>query len=152
MICGKQAIDGDTGLTVSTVAAKLNWNLLTYLSKIDAIDFGAKTIKVERSLEEGKQICDSKLPAVLSVVKDINEPRYPSFMGIRKAAKAVIPTWSVADLGVKADEVGAAGSAVTWPEIYPLPARESNVEIIGGESPQEIAAKLAEKLIGEKVI
>lgn len=152
VICGKQAIDGDTGMTVAAVAAKLNWNLLTYLSKIDAIDFAAKTIKVERSLEEGKQICDSKLPAVLSVVKDINEPRYPSFMGIRKAAKANIPTWSVADLGVKADEVGAAGSAVTWPEIYPLPTRESNVEIISGESPEEIAAKLADKLIGEKVI
>ncbi|MBI3242377.1 MAG: electron transfer flavoprotein subunit beta/FixA family protein [Chloroflexi bacterium] len=150
VVFGKQAIDGDTGLTAVAVATKLGWTPLTYLSKIE-IDAAAKTVAVERSLEEGKQLCVAKLPAVVSVVKDINEPRYPSFMGIRKAAKAVIPTWSVADLGLDPAKVGVAGSSVTWPEIYPLPARESNVEIIDG-SPEEIAAKLADKLIAEKVI
>ncbi|MEK7312501.1 MAG: electron transfer flavoprotein subunit beta/FixA family protein [Chloroflexota bacterium] len=150
-IFGRQAIDGDTGLTTIAVAAKLGWNALTYLSKIDALDAAAKTITVERLLEEGKQICDSKMPAVISVVKDINEPRYPSFMGIRKAAKASIPTWSTADLGLDPTKVGAAGSAVTWPEIYPPPAREGSVEIIDG-TPEEIAAKLADKLMAEKVI
>jgi electron transfer flavoprotein beta subunit len=150
VIFGKQAIDGDTGLTTVAVAAKLGWTPLTYLSKME-VDASAKTIAVERSLEEGKQLCTAKLPAVVSVVKDINEPRYPSFMGIRKAAKAVIPTWAVADLGLDPATVGAAGSAVTWPEVYPLPARESNVEMLDG-SPEEIAAKLADKLIAEKVI
>lgn len=151
VIFGKQAIDGDTGLTAVAVAASLGWNALTYLSKIDSLDPAAKTIKVERSVEEGKQICESKLPAVISVVKDINEPRYPSFMGIRKAAKASIPAWSAADLGLDVSRVGAAGSAVTWPEIYPLPAREGNVEMIDG-APEEIAAKLADRLAAEKVI
>jgi electron transfer flavoprotein beta subunit len=150
VVFGKQAIDGDTGLTTVAVAAKLGWTPLTYLSKIE-VDASAKTIAVERSLEEGKQLCAAKLPAVVSVVKDINEPRYPSFMGIRKAAKAVIPTWTIADLGLDPATVGAAGSAVTWPEIYPLPARESNVEMLDG-SPEEIAVKLADKLISEKVI
>ena len=150
VVFGKQAIDGDTGLTTVAVAAKLGWTPLTYLSKIE-VDASAKTIAVERSLEEGKQLCTAKLPAAVSVVKDINEPRYPSFMGIRKAAKAVIPTWAVADLGLDPAAVGAAGSAVTWPEVYPLPARESNVEILDG-SPEEVAAKLADKLIAEKVI
>ena len=150
VIFGKQAIDGDTGLTAVAVAAKLGWTPLTYLSKIE-VEASAKTIAVERSLEEGKQLCTAKLPAIVSVVKDINEPRYPSFMGIRKAAKAAIPIWSVADLGLDPAKVGAAGSAVTWPEVYPLPARESNVELLDG-SPQEIAVKLADKLIAEKVI
>ena len=106
---------------------------------------------MERSLEEGKQQCSSKLPVVISVVKDINEPRYPSFMGIRKASKANIPVWTLADVGADAATVGAAGSSVTWPEIYPLPPREGSVEIIDG-TPEEIAAKLADKLISEKVI
>ncbi len=148
---GNRAIDGDTGLTAAAVAAKLGWSPLTYLSKIEQIDVGAKTISVERSLEEGKQLCAAKLPVVISVVKDINEPRYPSFMGIRKAAKAAIPTWSAADLGLDPAAVGAAGSRVTWPEIYPLPPRQGAVEFIEG-SPEEIAAKLVDKLMGEKVI
>ena len=148
---GNRAIDGDTGLTAAAVAAKLGWSLLTYLSKIDQLDAGARTITVERSLEEGKQICASKLPVVISVVKDINEPRYPSFMGIRKASKAVIPIWSVAELGLEASKVGSAGSTVAWPEIYPLPPREGSVELIDG-TPEEIAAKLADKLIADKVI
>ncbi len=148
---GNRAIDGDTGLSAAAVAAKLGWSLLTDLSKIDQLDAGARTITVERSLEEGKQICASKLPVVISVVKDINEPRYPSFMGIRKASKAVIPIWSVAELGLDASQVGSAGSTVTWPEIYPLPPREGSVELIDG-TPEEIAAKLADKLIADKVI
>ncbi|MBM4422877.1 MAG: electron transfer flavoprotein subunit beta/FixA family protein [Chloroflexi bacterium] len=150
-VFGKQAIDGDTGFTAVAVAATLGWNALTFLSKIESLDPAGKTIVVERSLEEGKQLCSSKLPAAISVVKDINEPRYPSFMGIRKAAKANVPVWSAADIGVEASQVGAAGSAVTWPEIYPLPAREGSVEILEG-SPEEIAAKLADGLIAEKVI
>jgi hypothetical protein len=67
---------------------------VTYLSqviKIIEIDPAAKTIKVERFMEEGRQVCTAALPAVVSVVKGINEPRYPSFMGIRKAAKASDP-------------------------------------------------------------
>nr|MBI2905081.1 electron transfer flavoprotein subunit beta/FixA family protein [Chloroflexota bacterium] len=96
-IVGKQAIDGDTGLTAIAVAALLGWSPLTFVSKIAELDPAARSLQVERLQEEGKQICAARLPAVLSVVKDINEPRYPSFMGIRKAAKAVIPQWAAAD-------------------------------------------------------
>lgn len=103
-------------------------------------------------MEEGRQVCSAKLPAIVSVIKGINEPRYPSFMGIRKASKATIPVWSAADLGVDAAKVGASASAVAWPEIYPMPAKEIKVEIIEGETPQEIAAKLVDKLIAEKVV
>lgn len=149
--CGNRAIDGDTGLTAVAIAAKLGWTALTLLSKIEQLDPAARTISVERSLEEGRQLCAAGLPAVISVVKEINEPRYPSFMGIRKAARASIPTWSIADLGLDSSKVGAAGSTVTWPEIYPLPPREGTVEMIEG-TPEEIAARLADKLIADKVI
>lgn len=150
VVLGKQAIDGDTGLTAVAVATKLGWTPLTYLSKIE-IEAASKAVTVERLLEEGKQLCAAKLPAVVSVMKEINEPRYPSFMGIRKAAKANIPIWSAADLGLDPATVGAAGSSVIWPEVYAPPARETKVEMIEG-SPEEIAAKLADKLIAEKVI
>ncbi len=86
-------------------------------------------------------------PAVVSVGKDIAEPRYPSFMGIRKASRAVIPTWTLADLGLAAPQ-----SVVKWPEITNPPAREVVTEIITGDSPQDIAEKLADKILAEKVL
>jgi electron transfer flavoprotein beta subunit len=151
VLFGKQAIDGDTGLVPTGVARRLGWSPLTYTIKIVELDQAAKTIKAERLLEEGKQIVTAKLPAVVGTVKDINEPRYPSFMGIRKAAKAVINTWSAADLGLDAAKIGAAGSPTHWPQVSPLPAREGSVELIEG-TPEEIAVKLADKLLADKVI
>ncbi|MCC6188650.1 MAG: electron transfer flavoprotein subunit beta/FixA family protein [Anaerolineales bacterium] len=151
VLFGKQAIDGDTGLVPVAVARRLNWSPLTYTIKIAELDPGTKIIKAERLLEQGKQIVTATLPAVVGTVKDINEPRYPSFMGIRKAAKAVINTWSAADLGLDASQIGAAGSPTHWPRVFPLPARAGSVELIDG-TPEEIAAKLADKLLADKVI
>ncbi len=91
VVFGKQAIDGDTGLVPAGVARRLGWPLLSYVAKIDELDPGSKSIKVTRLLEQGRQSVGSKLPAVISVVKEINEPRYPSFMNIRKASKLQIP-------------------------------------------------------------
>lgn len=150
-VFGKQAIDGDTGLVPVGVARRLGWAPLTYTSKIDSLDPNAKTIKVERLLEQGRQIVTSTLPAVIGTVKDINEPRYPSFMGIRKAAKAAITTWTAADLGLDTTKVGTAGAGTRWPSVTPLPAREGNVEMLEG-TPEEVAAKLADKLMADKVI
>ncbi len=147
-IFGRQAIDGDTGQTAVQVGRRLGWPTLTFVFKILEIDFTAKTIKVARLLEQGQQICTAGLPAVISVVKDINEPRYPSFMGIRKASKAEIPTWSAADLGLDA----SITAKVKWPQIMPLPAKKGTVEMIDGASVDEKAARLVEKLIAEKVI
>jgi electron transfer flavoprotein beta subunit len=106
---------------------------------------------VERLLEQGKQVVTAKLPAVIGTVKDINEPRYPSFMGIRKAAKAVIPTWSAADLGADPALIGISGSGTSWPKIYGLPAREGAVTMLDG-TPEEAAAKLVDRLLADKVI
>jgi electron transfer flavoprotein beta subunit len=102
---------------------------------------------VERVIEEGRQIVKAKLPAVVSVVQSIGEPRYPSFMGIRKASKAEIPIWSLSDIGTS-----PPAPLVTRTELMNPPAREASVEIITGESPAEIAEKLADKILAEKVL
>jgi electron transfer flavoprotein beta subunit len=146
-VFGRQAIDGDMGLTAAQTARLLGWPSLTLVSSIDELDASAKKIRVERTIEEGRQVIDSKLPAVMSVVKDIGEPRYPSFMGIRKASRASIPTWSLADLGIDIPK-----SHVSWPELMNPPAREVSCEMITGDSPQEIAEKLADKILAEKVL
>ena len=144
---GKQAIDSDTGLTAAQTARVLGWPALTLVSSITGVDPAGRTIRVERSIEEGRQTVSAKLPAVLSIVKDFGEPRYPSFMGIRKASRAVIPTWSLADLGVSAPQ-----PVVSWPVVENPPQRQVATEIITGSSPQDIAEKLADKILAEKVL
>ena len=141
---GRQAIDGDAGITPAQTARVLSWPMLSLCATI-TLDSGKA--KVERSIEEGRQTVSADLPAVFSVVKDFGEPRYPSFMGIRKASRAEIPAWSLADLGID-----APASVIEWPELMNPPSREVTCEIIAGGSPEEIAETLAEKIIAEKVL
>lgn len=145
---GKQAIDGDSGHVPVQTARVLGWTPLTYVSAIQSID--GDSITVERLTDDGKETLTAKLPVVISVVKEINEPRYPSFMGIRKASKAVIPTWSAGDVGVS--EVGPAAARTDWTKVYPVPPREGEVEMIVADSAEEQARILVNKLFEEKVI
>ena len=87
---GKQAIDGDTGHTPVQVARVLGWTPLTYVAAIQSVDGGS--ITVDRMTDDGKETVTAKLPVVISFVKEINEPRYPSFMGIRKASNCLLYT------------------------------------------------------------
>ncbi len=146
---GKQAIDGDSGHTPVQVARKLGWTPLTYVSAITAIGNGQ--ITVERLTDDGKETVTTSLPVVISVVKEINEPRYPSFMGIRKAGKATIPHWGAGDLAIDGG-VGANAAQADWSNVYPIPPREGSVEIITADSVQEQARILVSKLFEEKVI
>lgn len=148
-IFGKQAIDGDTGQTAMQTAVKLGWTPLTFVSAIKEITDG--TITVERLLDEGKETVTANLPVVINTVKEINEPRYPSFMGIRKANRANIPVWTAGDLSVEGD-TGSAASKVDWSHTYAIPPREGSCEMIEGDSVADLAEQLADKLFEEKVI
>lgn len=146
VICGKESVDVGTDQHIYQIARKLGWTMLSYVSKILAVDFAAGTIKVERLLEEGKQIVTSRLPAVISVMKDINEPRYPSFIGIRKASKAEILVWALGDLGIDAPTMRTRIVAYRN-----LPPRDNKFELIEG-TPAEMAARLVDRLLEEKVL
>jgi electron transfer flavoprotein beta subunit len=148
VLFGRASVDSDTGITGAQVARRLGWPALSLVAAIASLDPDGKSISVERMLDEGRQLVRSPLPAVVSVVKEINEPRYPSFMGIRKASRAEIPLWAVSEIGL--GEIPA--SATTWPGIFAPPKVDTQVEMIEGETSEEIAAKLADRLIEEKVI
>ena len=145
---GRQAVDSDTGVVGAQVARRLGWPSLSLVAAVRSIDPAARSIEVERMLEEGRQEVRSTLPATVSVTKELNEPRYPSFMGIRKASKAEIPVWSAGDLGMSA----VPAPALTWPEVMSLPKVETQCEIIQGDSPDRIAEKLVGRLLEEKVL
>ncbi|MBN1285361.1 MAG: electron transfer flavoprotein subunit beta/FixA family protein, partial [Anaerolineae bacterium] len=85
VLAGKEAVDLNTGAVHLGVARALGWPALTLVDDIVGVDFGAGKITVVRALEQGRQTIRAPLPAVVSVVKAINEPRYPTFAGMRKA-------------------------------------------------------------------
>ncbi len=147
VLFGQQSVDTDTGLLPIQVARVLGWPAMLLVSQFDSVDSDAGTLKVKRTLEEGKQLVEGKFPAVVSVTKDYAEPRYPSFMGIRKASRAQYPTWGLADL-----EIEAPASVVSWKGVRVPPQREIVNEMIEGETPADVAKNLVEKIMKEKVL
>ncbi len=142
VLAGKQAVDSDSAQVPGAVAANLDVPQAMFVKKIDAVD-GSK-MTVLRMTEEGHDVVDLNLPAVVSVVKEINEPRLPSLKGKMKAKKAPLTKWTAGDLGIGDDGVGA-NSYTKVEKAAPPPAREKG-EMIDGETPEEIADKLYKKL------
>lgn len=150
VICGKQAIDGDTGQVGPGIATRLKVPQLTYVSKVRELDPEAKRIVVERMTEDGKQVVESSLPALITVMKDINEPRLPSLLGIKKAAKAEIPTWTSNDLDVDRQKTGLAGSPTYVMRVF-TPEQRGGGEILQGEIP-DVVSRLVDRLLEAKII
>ena len=144
VVFGRQTLDNGSGLTAAQTARVLGWAMLGLAGQIKVQD---GSVTVERVTEEGRQTVSAKMPVVLSVVQSIGEPRYPSFMGIRKASKANIPVWTLGDLGI-----AAPATVVKRTELMNPPVNETRVEMITGETPEAIAEALVEKIIAEKVL
>jgi len=145
VLFGKQTFDGDTGMVAPRVAALLGFPILSYVAKVEAVDPAAGTVAVERLLEAGRETCRAPLPAVISVIKEINEPRYPSLMGKRKAKSVDIPTWDAAALGV-----GGTAPLSKVARIY-RPAERAGGETVEGE-PADVASKVAARLAEQGLI
>ena len=142
ILCGKQASDGDTAQVGPGIAVHLDLPQITYVRKIETID--EKTIVAERLLENGYEVIQSPLPCVLTVVKEINEPRLPSLKGKMAAKKAVIPVWKAVDLQCDPKCLGLDGSPTKVVRIFTPPARQGG-EMLRGE-PSEIVPQLIAKL------
>jgi len=144
VLTGKQSVDDNNGVTFVGVATKLGYRLLTNVVKI--VDIANGKITAERQIDGGLETVESQLPAVVSVAKEINDPRYPSFMGIRKAGRAKIPTLGSGDISV------SPSRHVAWGNLRKPEERKTAVQIFDGATVQEKAAKLVDALLAEKVI
>lgn len=141
---GRQTLDDGSGLTAAQTARVLGWPMLGFVGHIE---LDGNAVKVARIIEEGRQNVKAPLPAVMTIVQSIGEPRYPSFIGIRKAAKAAIPVWGIADIGATAPP-----SLVSRTDLLTPPAHDVRCEVISGDSPASIAQTLVEKILAEKVL
>ncbi len=108
VICGERATDGDTGQVGPGIAAFLELPVLSYVSRVSSLN--DSTCKVDRLLEDGYEGLSCELPAVLTVVKEISDPRLPTLRGKQRARRAEIPVWDNEELGIDTKKIGLKGS------------------------------------------
>jgi len=116
IICGERATDGDTGQVGPATAAFLDVPVVTYVSKVSEVN--ENHARVHRLVEDGYEVLDVELPAVLTVVKEVAEPRLPTLRGKRRARAEKIPVWDAAALGVEPSEVGLKASPTRVVKIF----------------------------------
>jgi electron transfer flavoprotein beta subunit len=143
VIAGSESTDARTGVVPAMLAERLGVPQLTLASKVE-VDGSVVTIR--RVSDEGQDVVQGSLPAVISVVEKINEPRYPSFKGIMAAKKKPVQTLTLADLGVSAQAVGLAGSVTSVTDFAARPPRAAGVIVKDeGDGGLKAAGFLAER-------
>lgn len=129
ILCGKQAIDGDTAQVGPGLAMRLDLPFVTCVQKIRQVD--GNSMVVERMMDDGYDLVESQLPALLTVVKDINEPRVPSLKGKMRAKKAVITRFTASDIGADPSSIGLAGSPTQVARVFPPEGRGERTILTG---------------------
>ena len=152
VLCGKQTIDGDTAQVGPGIASRLGYNQLTLVDKIQQVDLQTKKIRVSRKLEGRHEIVESPLPAMLTVVRELNQPRYPTVPMRLNAQDAEVKTWNNEILKLDTGTIGLKGSP-TWVSKIFSPEREKG-EIIGDglRDPIGTADMLIERLISKDLL
>ncbi|MDP8210812.1 MAG: electron transfer flavoprotein subunit beta/FixA family protein [Candidatus Stygibacter australis] len=140
---GQQAIDGDTGQVGPGVAAFLDLPQVCFVKEIKEIS--EESVTLHRLMEEGFDVVKSPLPAVFSVVKDLNIPRLPSLRGKRQAKKAELTIWNADDLALDEKEIGLNGSPTQVVKIF-SPKLEKEVEKLEGLTAEDAANKVYDRL------
>jgi len=139
ILCGKQAIDGDTAQVPAGLAERLGIPQVTFAISIEAGE--NNRLRVKRVGDEAYELIEVKMPALVSVVKQINEPRYPAMKGVLKAKKFSVKVWTAADLGVDPKTVGFDGSP-TWVARTFVPSRHSRGQTLTGAT-RDVVDQLA---------
>jgi len=142
ILCGDQTLDGGTSLVSAQIAEFLGIPNLMHVSAIETQGSGAFHIRSQ--IEHGSMVVEVMPPVVLSVVKEINEPRYITLMDILKAEKKEIEIWSSRDLSLDEPWVGLKGSPSQMVDLL-IPEGKRKMEILKGDPP-EMAGTLADRL------
>ena len=145
VIAGKQAIDGDTAQVGPETADMLGIPFVAYIRKVEKVEAGKMT--VERMMDEGYDVVETSLPALITVVKEINQPRLPSLKGKMKAKSLKVSTLSAKDIQADENRLGLKGSPTKVVRIFP-PTPRGQREILAGTIEQQVdlvARKLKEQ-------
>lgn len=150
VLAGKEAIDGDTAQTGPGIATRLNFPQLTYVIKVT--DINQETITVHRKLESGREVVEAKLPALLTVEKDLNDLSYASLPNMMKAAAYDPEYWDVKSLDFDLTQMGLKGSPTSVNRIFAPPARSGGNQIDATKDPKGAAEVVVEKIFQQNII
>ena len=149
IFCGLQAIDGDTAQIGPQLAESLQIPQITYVQEIE---LKGDTLRSYRALEDGHMVLETKLPVLLTAIKDVNETRYPSIPGIVKAHREhEIVVWNASDIMADPQKIGLPGSPTQVKRSF-APEAKRAAEIIEGDSAEEKVAKLVDRLEDRNVV
>jgi len=148
VLCGRQATDWDAGVVGYGIAEMLG---VPSVSLAKSVTVQGDKIVVERVLMEGYDTIEAPLPALVTVSNELGEPRYPKLQQIMLAARKQVTIWGAGDLGLDASKVGAGAVRMNLERLF-QPVSEVECEIVEGETPDEVATKLAQRLREQKII
>ena len=150
ILCGKQAIDGDTAQVGPMLAENLGIPQITFVKKVE-VDSNARKILVHRETDDGYETIECRLPVLLTAIKGLNEPRLPSLMGIMGAQKKEIKTMTAGDLGVTPEMVGLKGSYTEVVQVFAPEPRKKGV-VVTETDPAKAAEKIVEFLQSKALV
>jgi len=149
IICGKQAVDGDTAQIGPGIAAHLDFCQATYVSEVR--DYREDHMTVVRMNENGSDLCELRMPAVLTVVKGINVPRVPTLKGVLASKASEIPVWKPKDIAADLDKIGLQPSPTRVVKTQPPEPRSGTTLYIDG-TPKDCASKLLDSLRQRRLV
>jgi electron transfer flavoprotein beta subunit len=151
VILGSESSDARMSVVPAMLAERLGRPQLTFAKEVTVA--GSGSVSVKRLTDDGYQVVEASLPAVVSVVEKINEPRYPSFKGIMAAKKKPVETLTLADLGIDAGQVGLGGAWSSVESFESAPPRQAGT-VVGGDGGDagQLADELVEFLASKKFV
>ena len=152
VICGRQTIDGDTGQVGPGIATRLGYAQITLVDRVMEVDAGKGRLVARVKLDERYEIIEAALPAVITVVREINRPRYPTVPGRLSSEEVRVPIWSNDVLKLPPASIGLAGSPTWVKRIFAPPRKEGEVIDGLGDHSEEAVKRIMGKLEEWKIL
>ena len=152
VLCGRQSIDGDTAQVGPGIATRLGFTPLTLVDQIQELDLAAKKVRVRRKLEGRHEIVETPLPTLITVVREINQPRYPTVPMRLISGDAEVKLWNNSIMGLPTELIGLAGSATQVRKIFSPERTEGEILGDGENKPDETARLLIDVLLEKDII
>jgi len=152
VLCGKQTIDGDTAQVGPGIATRLGFAQLTLVDRVLSVDPEARRLKARRKLEGRHEIVEVPLPAVISVVREINRPRYPTVPMRLMAEEAAVTLWDNNVMGLEEESIGLKGSATQVRRIFSPERAMGEILGDGTADPEGAAGILVDKLVEKGLV
>lgn len=152
IICGKQTIDGDTAQVGPGIATRLGCAQLTLVDQVQSVDLQARKVRVRRKLEGRHEVVEAPLPALITVVREINHPRYPTVPMKLASQDGQIILWDNKVLSLPVENIGLKGSATQVRRIFSPERTKGEIVGDGVNNPGEAARLLIDKLVGKDII